>query len=201
MIALLKIANHRPCHSPSSEGEGELNICRSRGEEALIKKVWQAAPGGAAISRAVAPTGWLHFCPPSPFPSFHQNYSIKPFQAISRCSKPFQAIFRKKRLFIFSPRSFEPIPVSLQNSGRFSIAYLNLFAPISTYLNHYDPLNFFGWSQRKPVSFQSLSKGFKAFQRSLEKKMRGQVKNLCFICTNLWLKSWESNRRKPKNPC
>jgi hypothetical protein len=88
-------------------------------------------------------------------------------QAFPRYFKPFQAIFRKKRLFIFAERRVRStrvchvaLPqrgsVSVQNSGLNTIAYFNLFAPMLTYLNHFDPLAFFRERPRRsggPTAF------------------------------------------------
>ena len=115
---------------------------------------------------AAAPAGRQNPCS---FPDF-----IKPFQGVPSYSKPFQTFFRKKRLFIFFTRLFEPIPVSLQNSGQFWIAYLNLIAPILTYLNHFWPPQFFGrpWcpSARTTTRFKAIqrhSKPIKAFWKKI----------------------------------
>lgn len=116
MIALLKIANRRSCHSPFSEGNGNLNLCRSRpvlrsstaedgGHEALIKKVWQAASSGDAtsVSRsrsvplAIGYRLWaINLFPGPATPMFQPHLpsrAVKPCQALSGPVKQFS---RKK---------------------------------------------------------------------------------------------------------
>src|ERR1700722_12888413 len=115
MTAFLIIASRRPCHLPSSSEEGELNICRSRGDEALIKKTERPLASSSATSRAIIPQERPGFRPLSPFlslssissspgvlisghPQFSESRAVKPCQAPL---SPVKQFFRKKRFFIF----------------------------------------------------------------------------------------------------
>ena len=93
MIALLKSAKARPCHSPSSEGEGELRIglvgraySRAAVPQGQPKLARYFNAGTSSLSSQVS-MGRLNFCPLSPFPSLHQDRPIKAFQAVPRHSK------------------------------------------------------------------------------------------------------------------
>ena len=115
MTAFLKIASRRPCHLPSSSEEGELNICRSRGHEALIKKTERTMADSTATSRAIIPQERPGFRPLSPFlslssissspgvlifghPQFSESRAVKSCQALSGLVKRFS---RKKIFFVF----------------------------------------------------------------------------------------------------
>jgi hypothetical protein len=165
VTAISKIANHRSCHSPYSEEKGELNICRSRGDEALIKKPERTIADNAATLRAIIPQIQPNFRPLSPFPSLHQVCLIKPllecfsrclsartatrFKANQRYSKQIKALWKKITRGVCDCRP------TVQISGLNTITYYNLFAPMLTYCNHFDPLDFFG--QVAPVDHSAVT--------------------------------------------
>ena len=64
------------------------------------------------------------------------------FKGIQRQSKPFKGLWKRK-LWAGVCATGHPAAVSVQISGLNTIAYYNLFAPMLTYYNHFDPLQFF----------------------------------------------------------
>jgi hypothetical protein len=131
MIAFLKIANRRPCHSPSPGGEGwgEGELCTD-----LV---------GRAYPRAVIPTGRLNFCPLRPFLSLHLDRITK---SIQRYSKPIKGFQEKKLCPSYLTPQFLP---------RRKVHQINSCQPWSTPVKPSQDLPsprglFFSWPRRKP---------------------------------------------------
>ena len=195
MIALLKTANRRPRHSPSPRREGELNLCRSRGDEALIKKTESTITDDAAISRTIVPQGQSRIA--QRFNAgLSRLWNLKsrrddrilsrkgPLSPVKLCKAQLSNFFGKNIFCATSPTSaisrirplcpIRPIPC---HGPKFGPQYDSLFEPIRAYFNLFEPILAPQFFLVVPAQAGFHSKRFKAL---LEKKLRAPSAG-CFV--------------------
>jgi hypothetical protein len=166
----------------SPKGEGKLNLCRSRGDEALIKKTESTIADDAAISRTIVPQRQSKIA--QRFNAgFSDRWNLKSRRdgrilgrkglssSVKLCQTPSSGLGKKNIIFsttsstsaISHIRPLCPIRPIPCHCSKFGPQYDSLFEPIRAYFNLFEPILtpsvFFGGPSTSRFPF-------KAFQRS-----------------------------------